>query len=880
LAPNKEKRRMKSRNSKLAAILIAALMLASIGAALFATTSAATTRKTYAYITTMPHTIGVGQTITVYFWVNQIFPGASMYSGNTMRFEDWTIEITAPDNSTETKTFDKIMDTTSNQAYGYTPDQTGTYSVTFNFPETWVNKTSSYDANAATANDIYLASNATCTFTVQEDPIYTYPDSYPLPTEYWSRPIYGENPYWFVVSSNWLGTGAAGYQFMSGTNYGGNGQQFPSDAVGSMTGHIMWTKSLQSGGVVGGDNYEIYGNTYFDGSAYLVRYQNPIIVNGFIYYTEPLGYSAGTGGDTVCVDLQTGKEIWRSSTLGWTGTLSFALIADWENGNQHGVANALLIATSGTTWKFIDADTGKYLYNATNVPSGMKAVDTPNGEYIQYVTTTNATGSYVSQWNSTNLWSFASTTPTLTMNSSANTANRYDWMNKPITYNGNMYTNTSYRVLYAESGDYMLCMNGTFPSTGLNMFFGATETYKDYTYFLVNLNSTKADIGKVLWMNTVSDPTETTVVWSGVDNANRVFVECNRELLYWTGYDIDSGKYLWTTEDYPQTDMDYYGSQASGSLSNSFYNGKMYSAAYAGIVYCYDTTDGSLLWTYGNGGSGNSTDSGLQVPGNYPTFISGYGQDVVYTVTSEHTIQTPLYKDAVQRALNATTGEEIWTISGYTNQFMGTVYALADGYNTWFNGYDNQIYVVGKGPSTMTVTAPNSGLEFGQSVVIRGTVTDVSSGTKQDEQAARFVNGVPVASDASMKEWMGYVYQDKPAPNNFTGVEVTVNVVDANGNYRTVGTTTTDMTGMYSLSWTPDIAGDYTVIATFAGTNGYWGSTSRSTFTVDQAKATATPMPTPAPSAADLYFLPAIAALLVAVIIAIAMIALVLMKKP
>jgi hypothetical protein len=39
-------------------------------------------------------------------------------------------------------------------------------------------------------------------------------------------------------------------------------------------------------------------------------------------------------------------------------------------------------------------------------------------------------------------------------------------------------------------------------------------------------------------------------------------------------------------------------------------------------------------------------------------------------------------------------------------------------------------------------------------------------------------------------------------------------------------------------------------------------------------------MPTQTPSAADLYFIPAIAALLVAVIIAIAMIALVLMKKP
>ena len=31
-------------------------------------------------------------------------------------------------------------------------------------------------------------------------------------------------------------------------------------------------------------------------------------------------------------------------------------------------------------------------------------------------------------------------------------------------------------------------------------------------------------------------------------------------------------------------------------------------------------------------------------------------------------------------------------------------YAMADGYNTWFNGYDDQIYVVGRGPSDTTVS--------------------------------------------------------------------------------------------------------------------------------------------------------------------------------
>jgi hypothetical protein len=86
---------------------------------------------------------------------------------------------------------------------------------------------------------------------------------------------------------------------------------------------------------------------------------------------------------------------------------------------------------------------------------------------------------------------------------------------------------------------------------------------------------------------------------------------------------------------------------------------------------------------------------------------------------------------------------------------------------------------------------------------------DISAGTKQKQQAADFPNGVPCASDASMKNWMGYVYQQKPLPSNFTGVEVTVDVLDSNGNYRNIGTATTDATGTFSLTWTPDIAGNY-----------------------------------------------------------------------
>ena len=90
---------------------------------------------------------------------------------------------------------------------------------------------------------------------------------------------------------------------------------------------------------------------------------------------------------------------------------------------------------------------------------------------------------------------------------------------------------------------------------------------------------------------------------------------------------------------------------------------------------------------------------------------------------------------------------------------------------------------------------------------------------------------------------MGYVYQQKPLPTNFTGVDVTINVLDSNGNFRPIGTATTDAKGLYSLTWIPDIPGDFKVIATFAGTNGYWPSSAETTFNIVEASP-ATPAPT------------------------------------
>jgi hypothetical protein len=127
---------------------------------------------------------------------------------------------------------------------------------------------------------------------------------------------------------------------------------------------------------------------------------------------------------------------------------------------------------------------------------------------------------------------------------------------------------------------------------------------------------------------------------------------------------------------------------------------------------------------------------------------------------------------------------------------------------------------------------------------------------------------------------MLYVYKQFECPTNTTGVDVILSVVDANGNYRVIGTTTADSNGKYSYAWQPDISGKYTVYATFAGSAAYYSSTGQDAFIIKDAPA-ATAAPTALPqSAADTYFVPAVAVILVVLVIGIGLILLALRKKP
>ena len=115
--------------------------------------------------------------------------------------------------------------------------------------------------------------------------------------------------------------------------------------------------------------------------------------------------------------------------------------------------------------------------------------------------------------------------------------------------------------------------------------------------------------------------------------------------------------------------------------------------------------------------------------------------------------------------------------------------------------------------------------------------------------------------------------------NNITGVPVSISVLDSNGNTRQIGSATSDAGGMFSFTWTPDISGDYTVYAIFAGSESYYSSVGETAFHASD-RPTATPAPTQASqSMADQYFVPAIAGLFVAIIVIGALMIILLLRK-
>jgi hypothetical protein len=252
---------------------------------------------------------------------------------------------------------------------------------------------------------------------------------------------------------------------------------------------------------------------------------------------------------------------------------------------------------------------------------------------------------------------------------------------------------------------------------------------------------------------------------------------------------------------------------------------------------------------------------------------------MLYIPTTDVEPFTPLWRGYSVICLNATTGKEIWRMLSYMEVSNNPWIAIADGYFVGLNQYDGQIYCYGMGPSKTTVTAPDIGVTTATPITITGTVMDISSGSQQSTVAADFPNGLPCVSDASMTQFMEAVYEQQPMPTNVTGVPVTIAVTDSNHNCYDIGTAYTDASGTYSLTWTPIIPGNFTVTATFAGTQAYYRSSAEAHFYASAPAPTASPTPITAVPPVGLYIAEAAIAIIVVIIVCVAVLAMLMLRK-
>ena len=851
---------------------------------------------TAVFVSVTPKPVGVGQQMTFIFFNPQVpTPSTDRYL--------FDLTITKPDGTTEVLppagaqgiynqpilSGKYVSDTTGAAWATWVPTEVGNYSVTVKFYGTDPSHTdatfTSYDWWGVTLKP----STYTTTFTVQQDPSYAKGwTPVPLPSEWWSRPIEGQNTDWYQISSNWLNNAAD-------RHYGGYNNKYQPDGIAPNSGHILWTKPTEDGGVVGGTSFSVDGETFNAGHQYQTRFgQNQIIMYGRLYYRESNWYSA-TPGDYVCVDLQTGQEIWRNATM--SAIPAFGYYYDWDDMNQHGVVEPSWLFSNNYGVGIhprLGITSGNGL-NLTNVPGGTQEhfhnqIQGPKGEDLRYsIGGSAATGYYLNQWNSSRVF-ISQVSGAIPANCPITPANPGG-----MNWNGSMWVTTAVRTAQGYTAvttpaydfnvtisprfsntpniravifqDMMLVSNGSIPSA-------PTYTIADAATFW-GISLKPGQEGTLLW-GPVNIPLINTdnqqLMYQAHDEVNGVFIFQQTPDMSWVAYNIRNGQRVWQTiSEGDYNPYAYY-------ISSTGYNpegwgvayGKLFSTGYVGMVFAYDTKDGKLLWKF-------DAPTYMEKFEYYTLMINAIADGKLYIGTHEHSADTPLFKGSHTHCLNATTGEPIWEMIGWANPYATQV---ADGVLTYWNNYDHQVYAVGKGPSSMTTYISQDVITFGNSVMIKGTVMDVSAGAKQKEQAARFPNGLPAVSDDSQSEWMEYVYMQKPRPTDTTGVEVTLSVVDANGNYRNIGTTTSDADGFFSFAWTPDIDGKYTVYASFAGSESYWPSHAVTAFNVDPAPATPTPAPTQTPSMVEQYFLPSVAAILVVILIVGAVLMLSLKKRP
>jgi hypothetical protein len=853
---------IKTLKNKNAIILLSMLLMLSMVASITLSPSTlaqvvpapGTVIPTYAHMNVFPNPVGVGQQITL-----GIFLATPLETSSTAH--NFTVYVVPPTGANITLG-PYTADTTGGTVAYYTPDQVGSYTFQFYYPGEKLGTAPTGYGALINAPSMSLP----VTITVQQEQVSqgsVFPFT-PLPTQWWQTPVSAENSQnWWAITGPWLGLASTTFASTGAYNTSGLYNPYTEDVT---SGHVLWTTPWFVGGVAGGyfGGGEDMGH-FWSTTQYTPRYA-PVIMNGVLYSTwYTFGFSSSAQQGIKALDLYTGKMLWLINT---TSTLRCGMEYYQYTINDYGVrgpwlwTNGILPASetggsvpsnnSGTQWNLYDGMTGKYCMSVVN-GSGLTFTTSDKGELIGYFLNGTAGTQIIHPTASTNAISSNSGPHITAVNmtvcagftsgmSPTNTAvNTFRAMNTGYIWDMPVPTNISdipispALALSSITGNALVLTGGFVHGQGVG---GETAGWLTWA-------SMDATTGQILSKQNITYPTDNSLLpytRTTQDYINGLIINANDINYAVTAYSVADGHKVWTNT--------FTGDNGAEPNVYDQFSLKNYNGAgvcvwigLGGDIWCQNVTDGSIKWYT------NTTkligSSGLETPYNvWPlwVFSSSCVSNGVAYLSIGHEYNPPLFRGARLLAVNMTDG-------------------------------------FGKGPSATTVNAPNVGVTTATPITITGTVMDVSPGASQQQTASNYPNGLPCVSDASESNFMESVYQQQVMPHNVTGVPVTISVIDSNGNYRQVGTTTTDTFGTYGFTWTPDIPGNFQVIASFDGSNSYYPSSASTNF---YASVPATHEPTASPIsglATTTDVMTYLAAGVIAIIIAIAIVGLLILRK-
>jgi len=789
------------KNKTFVITLILALALSATIVAL-PVTAQSTTVNPHPYINAMPNPVQVNK--PVLFHVGSIYPLPTQAVG----WSGLTVELKKPDGQTEILG-PVTSDLTGGTGIMYTPTMLGTYTVRTLFPET----VTTFNSGRVGPEGTVLAQTYSepVELIVQEEAIEFYPVT-PLPTEYWARPM--EHREWGVLGGTHLNS-------IEPTSSGPHSIIKPfGNEYAPESGHVLWRRPLTVGGVAGGYLGEL---SFEQGDAYEEKFHGAIIIAGILFYND---FEDQYGPEhiemnVVAMNLKTGEELWKKELVAYDGEIDKLDIGQmfyWDSYNYHG-AFGYLWTTPGSSWHAFDPWTGRWEYSMENVPSGTNIIG-PMGEILRVNVNKNA--GTIRLWNSSRVVSSAGS-----------------WRPQGEVYNcseGN-----------AQNGGVEWTIN----VTGLSDLPGSVYKYRENVILGTDFQrGSKAPNPASMWALDVDleqgtaeiDWSTTWTIPAGVQTLSiedvseeqDLYIVSSKETSQTWGFRLSTGQLVWG----PTAKRHYTDNwgHSSGNSWDIIAEDKVIAGNYGGTVWCYDAQTGDVEWTF------EIEDPYTEVlHNNYWRFRPAQVTDgKLYIENTEHNPRDPQPRGAPFICLDLETGTEIWSLP-YRQGEWSTYAIIGDSTLVLQNTYDQQIYAVCKGPSKTTVAASPEISTHGSNVMISGTVMDVSPGTDEAIIKLRFPNGVPAVSDASMTDWMTYVYNQYPQPM-VTGVQVKLEAYDPNGNYQNLGTATTDSYGNFGFMFEPEVPGEYYIFATCEETNSYYSSSSSTYLGVEPAPTPATPI--------------------------------------